>query len=564
MKKSLLVFSALACLALTVTSCESSESSISPSTSSDGNSSETGSVDTGSDFKATDIEADLVWWNDYAQDSSSANTTRYDYVQGVIEEFNKIYPNIHVTQQYVGNYSAIASQVSAGIATGDIPNIASMYQDPAVNFDDSGAVLHAQEYFNDEEIGFGKGYDEDGNLIDDPSTELEDLNLSVEEEAYGNSDILTLPYSRSSEALYINDTVFEKEGAGAAGTDGTDAAENYGIAYSAPVSTESKQKYSIPTNYSELIATARQIKADYPERFGDDVQKDSDGYFVACPFIYDSADNMFITFCKMLGIDYADGDGEGVAEQVLFNNQEAKNMMIELKKLNNEGLICTGDQLYMSSATYHQYSTSVFDAGDCFMLVTSTTGGSYLAVDGFRASVNPTPTLNPGDLGITTSVSTGTHYAISQGPSLCLFKKADENVNKATFLFYKFLTNTENTAGLAEATGYFPVRASASETETMKNIYATADVEITDTADSDMKATKKNKYIAQSYECNQTYTENGDYFMADVFNLSASCRTAVEGLVNTVFDSDASTDEEIESVVNSAFASAYSAVVANA
>ncbi len=553
MKKSLLAVSALACLALTLTGCDATDNS------SVVNSGTASSDSSGN--KATDIEAEIVWWNDYAEDSSSADTTRHDYVEGVIEEFNKIYPNITVTQKYVGSYSTIANTVSAGIATGDIPNIASMYADPVVNYESSGAVIHPEDYFYDEEIGFGLGYDEDGNLIEDSSTRLDDLNLSVEEEAYGDSDILTLPYSRSSEALYINDTVFEKVGAGAAGTDGTDAADNYGIAYSAPVSTESKQAYSIPTNYTELIALARQMKEDYPDVFGDDVQKDADGWFTACPFIYDSADNMFITFSKMLGIDYTDGDGSGVADQILFNNDEAKAMMVELKKLNNEGLICTADQLYMSSATYHQYSTSVFDAGDCFMLITSTTGGSYLAVDGFRASVNPTPTMNPADLGITTSASTGSHYAISQGPSLALFKRSDENINRATWCFYKFLTNTENTAGLAEATGYFPVRASASQTDTMQAIYATADAEITDTADSDMKATKKDKYIAQSYEVNETYTENDDYFMADVFSLSATTRTAVDNLVATVFNSTASTDEEIEAVVNSAFASAYTSVV---
>ena len=39
------------------------------------------------------LDTTITWWNDYAQEGTEAETQRYDYVQGVIEEFKKLRQN---------------------------------------------------------------------------------------------------------------------------------------------------------------------------------------------------------------------------------------------------------------------------------------------------------------------------------------------------------------------------------------------------------------------------------------------------------------------------------------
>lgn len=492
----------------------------------------------------------VTWWNDYAQEGDAATTQRYDYVQGVIEAFEKEHPNITVVQENHENhdsYGAIASDVTQGLTTGNIPSMASVYPDNAVIWDETpNAVLHPEQYFEDPEVGFGDTYD--------------DIKSSIEAEksGYGDGDLLTLPYSRSSEAMFLNQTVFDKVGAGKCGNDSDPAVMGESEKYTAPVASETKQAYQVPTDWTEMIALARQMKADFPSLFGDDVQRDEDGWFKAVPICYDSGDNLFITFSKMMGIPYTDD------ENVLFNNDDAKKMMIQLKKWNNEGLLCTADQLPISNPTegWHEYSTSEVNYGNVFMLISSTTSGMYLGVDGYRVGVYQTPTIGGKDMADVTFSSTvsqdGDHYAISQGPSLVLFRNADEKVQKATFQFYTYLTNTENGAGLAETTGYFAVRPSSNETPALKTIIDAADDEITDKSNNDADLTKKtNKYKGESYKINEEYTAQGDYFIATINSHSASTRSAVGNLVNTVFNTTATTDAEIENLVNEAFATAY-------
>ncbi len=46
-----------------------------------------------------------------------------------IEEFNKLYPNIHVVSTQVGNYDDVRDQISTEITVGNQPNIAYCYPD---------------------------------------------------------------------------------------------------------------------------------------------------------------------------------------------------------------------------------------------------------------------------------------------------------------------------------------------------------------------------------------------------------------------------------------------------
>lgn len=506
-------------------------------------------------------EIELLWWNDYNQ-GPDGDTSRYDTVQAIIDEFEKLYPNVTVTQVQYNSYSEIAGQIRNGLSSNVIPSIASVYPDDAATFGD--VVLHASQYFDDEEIGFGKTINSDGEVVDDPSTLKDDIDFSSEISSYGEDedDFLTLPYSRSSEALFINQSVFDQVGEGESGhTASDDSNINGGEQYIAPVAIDSKQAYEVPTTWGEMIALARQMKEDYPDLFAD--QYDDDGWFKAVPICYDSPDNLFISLCKMMDIDYTS------LTAPTFNNDDVKTMMIQLKKWANEGLICTADQLTWSrtNPAYHSYSTSMVNYGSVFMLISSTTSGSYLYADGYLASVHETPTASKADFPEFNSNEQGTHYAISQGPSLVLFRNADKEVQKATFNFYKFLTNTQNNATFAASVGYFPIRSSSNNEEAIQNILDAADDDISETSTDEAAWTaKKNTYIGQSYEVNVKYTEGGDYFAAPVFSgqfSSAAARSAVEGLVNGVLTGNATTDEEIEALVEEQVAAAFSQAANN-
>lgn len=46
-----------------------------------------------------------------------------------IEEFNKIYPNIHIQSESIGGYDDVRDQISTEITVGNQPNIAYCYPD---------------------------------------------------------------------------------------------------------------------------------------------------------------------------------------------------------------------------------------------------------------------------------------------------------------------------------------------------------------------------------------------------------------------------------------------------
>lgn len=512
--------------------------------------------------KPAEIKATVTWWNNYqvpedpaneAEDRTKNMYTEYFYAKDAITEFNKLYPNIKIVTSYKGNYAAIQKAVSQGTNTGDFPSMSSCYADFVAGYIKDGIALNVDECINDPYIGFGKTVDTTGAIVDDPTTTLADFNenyLNGERAQYADKLLYSMPYSKSGEILTVSKSLFDKVGSGECGF----SAGNY----VAPVAKASKEAYKFPETWTELIDVARKIKADFPEIFENNI--DQDGMFKAVPFCYDSGENMYITLCEMLGIPYTNPNGT-VAEQILFRNDKAKELMVLLKKLNNEGLIATQNQLYFTdkSRGYHQYSSSMITEGKCFMCITSTTGATYFAQDGLLCEIGETPSIDRSVFG--ESATKTKSKVMSQGPAINFFKKNDENEQKATWLFYKFLTSTQYSAKLSVAKSYFPLRESSYNTDDIKrltNAYGTADI---NSAYKD----KQNAYTGTVLKLNGTYTDGGRYFTSPAFALSSTTRTAVGNIVNSLFnDKTAKTDEEIKALVDSAFEEAYKAVVTNA
>ena len=503
-----------------------------------------------------ELKAEITWWNNYQQpgdkDVTEDDLAEYNFIQGVIKEFNKIYPNVTVKTENRGGYGEILDAVTKGLSGGNVPNMASCYGDHVAVYDAAGATLAMDGFTTDKTIGFGKSVDQTGKVIDDATTALNDFNqsyLNGEKNMYGSKKLLSMPYSKSTETLVVNQDVFDKDGAGECGVTATGEHAKY----KAPVAGESKKPYSIPTTWDELIATARKMKEDFPNLFGEPgtVKVDEQGYFTAIPFVYDSAENMIISFLTMAGIDYTDASGKNVDEQILFGNDtRIKDLLVQLKKWENEGLICTQDQLTVDARGYHAYSSDLVAQGNVFMCISSTAGARYFSTDGLEVTLNATPTFTLDSLdGVAANADTSKHRVIAQGPSITFFDKADINENYASWLFYKFLTNTENAAHLAVATSYLPVRESSYDTDEVKALLDAAAAKDTLTNASDYNV-KNNTYSGTALELDAVYTEGDDYIITDVFNRSSATRTAIGDMIQAIFDDkEAKTDDQIKTLV---------------
>lgn len=488
---------------------------------------------------APDKQVEVTWWNNYQTPDASKteeenrknkNYYEYYYAQDLIAEFEAVHPNIKIDSQYKGNYTKIATSIKDGIATGNFPTIASTYQDNVATYVDNEISYDM--------TAFAAELEKD--------TDFNQNYLSIEKGCF-NGKYYSLPYSKSGETLAINQSVFDLEGAGKAGEDTT--------IYTAPVAKDTKTKYNVPENFYEMIEVARKMKADFPDLFKN--QRDAKGYFTAVPFCWDSSENMFISLLKNAGIAYTNGNGaDAVAKNTWFSD-EAKALMMQIKKWNNEGLIATQNQLPITDEKnqYHEYSSNMVTKGTIFMAVSSTAAASYFATNGgFKASLNHAMNWKEGTKAKDAKV-------ISQGPSLTFFRNKDNDVNKAAFEFYKFLTNTENSAKLAVTKAYFPLRETSYKTETVK---ALTDAAGTTDAKAAYKA-KYNDYTGQALKLNETYTSENAYFMSDVFVGSAETRTAVGKLVKDVFDAkleETDTDVKLKAVVDKAFDNAKKALLA--
>lgn len=466
-------------------------------------------------------KVEVLWWTNYkipnTDDYSKTDYAQYDFAMNAIKGYRAEHPNVTITMEYGGSYTELANKVDSGIATGNIPDMVLTYGTYVNPWIKAGVVADVTSK--------GEALEKDADFLKS--------YLDVEKAQYGGTKYYSLPYSKSADAFFYDKTMF------------------------------AEKNYTVPTNFADMMALARKIKTDYPSIYG--TQKDSDGNFTAVPVIYEGNANLFLTALESAGIKYCTAD-EDPAKAVKFNTQAAKDVMIQLKKWNNEGLIATKNQLYVSGQ-YHAYPSALFTVRKNAMLMSSTTGVRWLAT----YPTNKDGSVNENNFAMGTAelpawkseaagAALGQIRSLSQGPSIAFFKKKDTAKLDAALDFYDYLTSTTNSAQLAKQTAYFPLRASS---------YADADIAANLAASkkgvqaSDSFADKVSAYNGDVFNLNTTYASKNEYFMNPVFSLSGKARTAIGNMVDAVLgDKEATTDEQIAKLVNDEFATAYSAIFA--
>ena len=338
-----------------------------------------------------------------------------DVLENYIAEFNKLYPNIHIVHTKIGGYDDVRDQISTEITTGAQPNIAYCYPDHVALYNLAGSVITLDNLINSTvEVTRADGTKETLGLTKDQIADFIEGYYN-EGRQFGDGLMYTMPLSKSTEVLYYNATFF------------------------------AEHNLTPPTTWEEMEELCKKIKEIDPK---------------SIPLGYDSEANWFITMCEQYGSPYTSATGD----HFLFDNETNREFVKKFREWYQKGYLTT-------QKIYGAYTSGLF---------TSTNEvKSYMSIGSSAGATHQRPTANadgsyPFDVGIATipQVSETNKKVISQGPSLCIFKKANQNPQEvvASWLFVKYLTTTvEFQAEFSMASGYVPVIKSVSENETYKD-----------------------------------------------------------------------------------------------
>ncbi len=342
-----------------------------------------------------------------------------EVLNAYVEEFNKLYPNIHVEHSQVGSYDDVRSQISTEITVGDQPNIAYCYPDHVALYNKAGAVQTLDDLIaSTETVTRADGTTETLGLTEAQIADFIEGYYN-EGKQFGDDLMYTLPFSKSTEVLYYNKTFFDANG------------------------------LTVPKTWDELEALCKKIKEIDP---------------TSIPLGYDSEANWFITMCEQYGSPYTSATGD----HFLFNNDTNKAFVKKFREWYQNGYLTT-------QTLYGAYTSGLFTA--------ETGTKSYMSIGSSAGATHQRPTADadgnyPFEVGIATipQVDSSNPKVISQGPSVCIFKKDNVQEVIASWLFVKFLTTSvEFQAEFSMTSGYVPVLKSVSDNATYASFIAKAD-----------------------------------------------------------------------------------------
>ena len=184
------------------------------------------------------------------------------------------------------------------------------------------------------------------------------------------------------------------------------------------------------------------------------------------------------------------------------------------------------------------YPANFLNAGECIFAVDSTAGATWMGTDAplldisadriveFETAVYPVPQFDPAHPKM-----------ISQGPSLCIFNKADRSEVMASWIFAQYLLTSPVQIAYSSTEGYVPVTLRAQQSAEYQDYLS--------------RAGEDDAHYAVKIAASRLLLEHmEDTFVTPVFNGSASLRSAagqlIENAVKAGRRSQPLSDESIE------------------
>ncbi len=400
------------------------------------------------------------------------NKIQTQIYRDAIADFTALYPNITVNLRLYTDYGRIYNDVITNIATGTTPNICITYPDHIATYlTGNNIMVPLDELFTDPSYGLG------GSALLFDAPEVSEIIPQFLSECSFQDHYYALPFMRSTEACYINKDYVEALG------------------------------YTIPDVLTwDFIWEVSDAAA----------AKDADGNYllngqkVMIPFIYKSTDNMMIQMLKQKNAGYSKADGT----IEIFNDTTAELLYEVAKHVEKESF---------STFKISSYPGNFFNVGQCLFAIDSTAGASWIGSDAPLSDLHGTKSLSFETVVMPIpQFDTENPKMISQGPSVCVFNKADPQEVLASWLFTQYLLTNKVQIAYAQTEGYVPVTKKAQDDPAYKD------------------------YLAQMGKDNDTYYEvkikaskllldnMANTFVTPVFNGSASLRDAAGQMIEEV------------------------------
>ena len=407
---------------------------------------------------------EIVFWA-----KNDTNKTQTDIYKKAIADFEALYPNITVTMRLYTDYNQIYRDVLTNISTDTTPNVCVTYPDHIATYlTGNNVVVPLDDLMEDPLYGLG------GSELKFDGPKREEIVPEFLSEGVIGGKQYAMPYMRSTEATYINRDFVEALG------------------------------YEVP----EILTW------DYIWEVSEKAMaKDAEGSFLLngqktmIPFIYKSTDNMMISMLRQLDAGYSTDRGE-----VLIFNDTTRSLLREI--------YTHAQSRAFSTFGISSYPGNFLNAGQCIFAIDSTAGATWMGSEAplldihkeqvvpFRIAVRPIPQADPEHPKM-----------ISQGPSVCIFSKADNQQVLASWLFVQYLMTNEVQIAYSSTEGYLPVTRKAQESETYRDYLA-------------RKGEDNREHYAVKIEASELLLRNmSNTFVTPVFNGSAELRQAAGDLI---------------------------------
>ncbi|MCD6482364.1 MAG: extracellular solute-binding protein [Candidatus Izimaplasma sp.] len=344
----------------------------------------------------------ITFWHVYG-DSKGA------LLQNYIDEFEELYPNITVDAESQGGYDDLRNKTILAISAGETPTLLVGYPDHVAGYLNGNAVIPLDDFIKDDTWGI-----DINDFID---------SYVAENKQYTGGLMYSLPYSKSTEMVVINKTIFDANEA---------ALSAAGVAL----------KVDEPYTWAELDKIAEILVGDGPNQ---------------CEYLinYDSSANFFINSVRQWDGGYTNSAGE-----ILVDNTNTIAMLDYIKAHFDDHTFA------LPLAWNAAYGSENFKNQDVCMTVGSTAGISYnVPTNGdFEIVVAPIPQYDLEHKSAT-----------QQGPNIAIMSNTTDAERLAAWLFIEYITNAENTAKWSMLTGYLPVRYSGYNSTEYQNFLTDPD-----------------------------------------------------------------------------------------